>query len=137
MMPYERLTAWQAAHELALAIYKTTDAFPTTERYGLTSQLRRASFSVAANIAEGVAKRGNGELRRFLDISIGSLSEISYALRLAKDLAILTEEDSNRLDALHSKAAKLTWGLYKSVRTRGTTRSRASPSDHPTIRPSD
>jgi four helix bundle protein len=116
MMPYERLTAWQAAHELALAIYRATDGFPPSERYGLTSQLRRAAFSVGANIAEGVAKRGNGEFRRFLDIAIGSLSEISYALRLAKDLAILQGEQASRLEASHTTAAKLTWGLYKSTR---------------------
>ena len=65
MMPYKKLTAWQEAHALALAIYEATDAFPKTERYGLTSQLRRAGFSVAANIAEGVAKRGDRESRRF------------------------------------------------------------------------
>jgi len=120
MMPYEKLTAWQAAHELALAIYRATDGFPASERYGLTSQLRRAAFSVGANIAEGVAKRGNGEFRRFLDIAIGSLSEMSYALRLAKDLAILQEEQANRLEATHTTAAKLTWGLYKSIRKAST-----------------
>jgi len=119
-MPYERLTAWQAAHELALLVYGVTDGFPINERYGLTSQLRRAAFSVAANIAEGVAKRGNGEFRRFLDISIGSLSEVSYALLLAKELGILKPDDATRLVALHTKAAKLTWGLYKSVRARAT-----------------
>jgi four helix bundle protein len=101
-------------------IYRVTDSFPPNERYGLTSQLRRAAFSVAANIAEGVAKRGNAEFRRFLDISIGSLSEISYALLLAKDLEILKPEDATRLAAIHTKTAKLTWGLYKSVRTRAT-----------------
>ena len=68
MRPYERLTAWQAAYELVLAVYHATETFPKTETYGLTSQLRRAAFSVAANIAEGAAKRGNGEFRRFLDI---------------------------------------------------------------------
>ena len=120
VMPYERLTAWQAAHELALLVYGVTDGFPINERYGLTSQLRRAAFSVAANIAEGVAKRGNGEFRRFLDISVGSLSEVSYALLLAKELGILKPDDATRLVALHTKAAKLTWGLYKSVRARAT-----------------
>jgi len=119
-MPYERLTAWQAAHELTLAIYRVTDSFPPSERYGLTSQLRRAAFSVAANIAEGVAKRGNREFRRFLDISIGSLSEISYALQLAKDLGILGPESARALTALHTKTAKVTWGLYKSIQARAT-----------------
>src|SRR5213594_2979631 len=111
MMPYERLTAWQSAHELALAIYRATDAFPPSERYGLTSQLRRGAFSVAANIAEGAAKRGNGEFRRFLDIAIGSLSEVSYTILLAKDLGILKPEDVQRLEDIRARTSKLTWGL--------------------------
>jgi four helix bundle protein len=115
MMPYERLTAWQAAHELALAIYEVTEGFPKAERFGLTSQLRRAAFSVPANIAEGVAKRGSREFRRFLDISIGSLSEISYAIRLATDLKMLAVERSQALVAIHRKASQLIWGLYKST----------------------
>ena len=116
MMPYERLTAWQAAHELVLAVYRSTEAFPKNEMYGLTSQLRRAAFSIAANIAEGAAKRGNGEFRRFLDIAIGSLSEVSYAIQLAKDLGIVQTEEAERLEAVRTKASKLTWGLYKSAR---------------------
>ena len=118
MMPYERLTAWQAAHELVLAVYRSTEAFPKNEMYGLTSQLRRAAFSVAANIAEGAAKRGNGEFRRFLDIAIGSLSEVSYTIQLAKDLGMMQTEEAERLEAVRTKASKLTWGLYKSARTR-------------------
>jgi len=118
MMPYERLTAWQAAHELVLAVYHATETFPKTETYGLTSQLRRAAFSVAANIAEGAAKRGNGEFRRFLDIAIGSLSEVSYTIQLAKDLCMMQTEEAERLEAVRTKASKLTWGLYKSARTR-------------------
>ena len=118
MMPYERLTAWQAAHELVLAVYRSTEAFPKNEMYGLTSQLRRAAFSVAANIAEGAAKRGNGEFRRFLDIAIGSLSEVSYTIQLAKDLGLMQTEEAERLEAVRTKASKLTWGLYKSARTR-------------------
>jgi len=118
MRPYERLTAWQAAYELVLAVYHATETFPKTETYGLTSQLRRAAFSVAANIAEGAAKRGNGEFRRFLDIAIGSLSEVSYTIQLAKDLGMMQTEEAERLEAVRTKASKLTWGLYKSARTR-------------------
>lgn len=85
MRPYENLAAWRTAHALALAIYRVTEHFPPVERYGLTSQMRRAAYSAAANIAEGYAKRGRRELRRFLDISLGSLEEIAYATRLAHD----------------------------------------------------
>ena len=123
MMPYERLTAWKAAHQLALALYRATDAFPTHERYGLTSQLRRAGFSVPANIAEGAAKRGAAELRRFLDIAIGSLSEISYILLFAHEPGLLTAVERERLEDLRTSAAKLTWGLYR-VTTRRVAASR-------------
>ena len=58
MVPYERFDAWKKCHDLVLAIYTITDAFPADERYGLVSQLRRAAFSAAVNIAEGSAKRG-------------------------------------------------------------------------------
>jgi four helix bundle protein len=126
MMPYQKLTAWQAAHELALAIYRVTDRFPKHELYGLTSQIRRAAFSVAANIAEGVAKRGNGEFRRFLDMSIGSLSEISYATLLAKDLGLLDAEQAKEIESRREHASKLTWGLYKSVSRNATKRSAAA-----------
>ena len=134
MMPYKKLTAWQEAHALALAIYEATDAFPKTERYGLTSQLRRAGFSVAANIAEGVAKRGNREFRRFY-IAIGSLSEISYATLLAKDLGLLSSEQLARLEGRRTRAAKLVWGLYRSVARSSKRSSDAHAS--PTIRLSD
>jgi four helix bundle protein len=81
MMPYEKYDAWKASHELALAIYRSTEAWPVAERYGLTAQTRRAALSVPTNIAEGSAKLGPREFRRYLDISLGSLSEISYLLR--------------------------------------------------------
>jgi len=126
MMPYQKLTAWQAAHELALAIYRATDRFPKHELYGLTSQLRRAAFSVAANIVEGVAKRGNGEFRRFLDISIGSLAEISYATLLAKDLGLLEPQQASEIESRREHASKLIWGLYKSVSRNATKRSTAA-----------
>jgi four helix bundle protein len=115
MMPYERFTAWKATHELAIAVYQTTRAFPPDERYGLTSQMRRAAFSAAANIAEGAAKRGSVEFRRFLDIALGSLSELSYAILLARDLGLLVQNEGERLEAVRTKAGKLTWGLYATV----------------------
>jgi four helix bundle protein len=76
MRPYEDLRAWQLAHELVLAVYRSTRTWPSTERYALSSQARRAAFSVAANIVEGAANGGQKEFRRFLDMSIGSISEL-------------------------------------------------------------
>ena len=83
---YQRLNAWRACHELLLAVYRASHSWPATETYGLTSQARRAAFSAAANIAEGCGKRGPAAFRRFLDISLGSLSELSYTLLVAREL---------------------------------------------------
>ncbi len=115
MPPYERFEAWQRCHELVLEIYSVTKTFPKEEKYGLTSQSRRAAFSAAANIAEGTARRGTAEFRRFLDISLGSLSELAYALRVAQDLGFISHKDWEKLDTLRDQAGKLTWGLYRAV----------------------
>jgi four helix bundle protein len=117
-MPFERFDAWQRCHELALAVYQATERFPSPERYGLTSQARRAAFSSAANIAEGSAKRGRREFGRFLDISLGSLAELAYTLMLARDLGLLRQDDWRRLNTLREHASRLTWRLYESVRLR-------------------
>jgi four helix bundle protein len=117
MKRYERLEAWQAAHQLVLATYRVTKSFPSEERYGLTSQARRAAFSVAANIAEGSAKKGPREFRRFLDIAVGSLAEVAYIFQLVKDLDLIESAKWSELDQTREKAGRLTWGLYRSVRT--------------------
>jgi four helix bundle protein len=83
---------WHKAHELTLAAYKATSAFPTDEKYGLTSQIRRCSASIAANIAEGCGRRGNGEFHRFLQIATGSASELEYHFLLARDLHLLSDD---------------------------------------------
>ena len=115
MLAHERLHAWKVCHELVLAIYDATNAFPKHELYGLTSQARRAAFSAAVNIAEGAAKRGSSEFRRFIDISIGSLAELAYILRLVRDLKLVSEDDWKRLDALRGRAGFMTWRLYQAV----------------------
>jgi four helix bundle protein len=116
MMPYERLQAWQVSHRLVQRIYQASHNWPKFELYGLTSQARRAAFSVPMNIAEGSAKRGSRELRRFLDISLGSLSELSYCIRLARDLGYLPVSEWKELDAERNVVGKLLWGLYDAVR---------------------
>jgi four helix bundle protein len=115
MMPYERFRAWHACDELTIAVYRATASFPRDELYGLRSQARRAAFSAAANIAEGSAKRGSREFRRYLDIAIGSLSELSYTLRLSWKLEYLNVEQWHELDDLREGASKLTWLLYKRI----------------------
>src|SRR6266850_2565400 len=115
MLAHERLHAWKLCHELVLAIYDATNSFPKHELYGLTSQARRAAFSAAVNIAEGSAKRGATEFRRFIDISIGSLAELAYVLRLVRDLKLLPDTDCERLEALRGRAGFVTWRLYQAV----------------------
>jgi four helix bundle protein len=115
MLPYERFDAWKISHQLALKIYSVTDRWPTQEKYGITAQIRRAALSAATNIAEGSAKRGSRELRRYLDIALGSLSEVSYLLRFTRDLGILAAADFKTLDDLRDQAGKLTWRFYSSL----------------------
>jgi four helix bundle protein len=83
---FRNLKVWEKAHTLTLEVYKITAHFPREEMYGLTSQIRRASASVGANIAEGCGRRGNSEFHRFLQIAAGSASELDYHLLLARDL---------------------------------------------------
>jgi four helix bundle protein len=118
MLPHERLQAWKLCHELVLAVYSATSSFPKYELYGLTSQARRAAFSAAANIAEGAAKRGSAEFRRFFDISIGSLAELAYTLRLARDLSFMDLDAWNRVDTLRRRAGFVTWRLYRTMAVR-------------------
>ena len=115
MIAYERFDAWRAAHHLALELYTATDAWRRQERFGLTIQVRRAAPSVPANIAEGAAKRGSREFRRFLDIALGSLAELSYLLRFSRDYGLLTEESWLALETQRDQTGRLTWGLYRAV----------------------
>src|SRR5207302_8285533 len=102
-------------HELALAVYEVAKKSPSDERYGLTSQLRRAAFSAAVNIVEGFARRSTKEFRRFLDISLSSLSEVGYALRFAHEAGLLSGEDWSALNDRQSRARFLTWQLYRAL----------------------
>ena len=112
MMPYEKFVAWKVTHQLALEVYRVTESWRGIERYELTSQTRRAALSAATNIAEGSAKRGVPEFRRFIDISLGSLSELSYLLRFSRDRGILNDQEFSHIDQLRANAGTLTWRLY-------------------------
>jgi four helix bundle protein len=92
MKDFRDLTVWQRAHQITLAIYRCTRSFPREETYGMVSQLRRCSSSVAANIAEGCGRSGNAEFGRFLTVAMGSASELEYFLLLARDLEYLSPE---------------------------------------------
>ena len=89
MQSFKNLKVWEKAHALTLEVYKTSMSFPREEMYGLTSQMRRSSASVGANIAEGSCRKGDGDFGRFLQIAMGSASELEYHLLLAHDLKFL------------------------------------------------
>ncbi|WP_421764348.1 four helix bundle protein [Ekhidna sp.] len=109
---FTELIVWQKAHALALEIYKITQNFPKEEMFGITSQIRRASVSVAANIAEGYKRRSANDKARFFNISEGSLDETKYFLILANDLGF-TSESENLLEKC-DEVAKLLYS-YKTA----------------------
>lgn len=90
MRDFREIMVWEKSHRLTLEIYKVTAKFPSNETYGITSQVRRASASIPANIAEGFGRGGNAELARFLQIAMGSACEVEYHVLLTKDLNLLT-----------------------------------------------
>src|SRR6266699_1923310 len=93
----------------------TRDLWATPAWFWYTPQLRRAAFSIPANIAERSAKRGTREFRRFLDIAVGSFAEVSYALRFSRDVGLLSPKDFGDLEPLRVAVGKLTWGLYATI----------------------
>jgi four helix bundle protein len=94
---YRDLQVWQRAVDFSVRVYQTTSQFPQSELYGLTNQMRRASVSVASNIAEGHG-RSDPEFARFLTISRGSLAELETQIEIAKRVKFLTEETYRELN---------------------------------------
>jgi four helix bundle protein len=116
-MNYRDLVVWQKAMMLAEEIYRNTSNFPRDERYGLTSQMRRAAVSIPSNIAEGQGRRSSDdELVRFLQIALGSLCELQTQLELSKRLGFLTPEQSISLRPATDEVGRLINGLIRSKR---------------------
>ncbi|MDF1564468.1 MAG: four helix bundle protein [Deltaproteobacteria bacterium] len=99
MQDFRSLKVWRKAHTLTLDVYRATRGFPSDERFGLTAQLRRGAASIASNIAEGCGRGSDPDFGRFLQMAIGSATEIEYQFLLARDLAYLDCVDYRRLDA--------------------------------------
>lgn len=116
MRDFKNYTIWQTSHKFTLKIYELTKSFPLDERFGLTSQLRRASASVPTNISEGCGRDSEVEFARFLTIAQGSISEVEYLLILSSDLNYITVKNSKELieeivqvrKQIHSLKQKLT-----------------------------
>lgn len=118
---FTELIVWQKAHQFVLSVYAFTQAFPKEELFGLTSQFRRASISIAANIAEGYSKKGLKDKMRFLNIAQGSLSECQYYLILSRDLRYgavekldIDIEEVSKLQNAYSRAISKTSQLLNS-----------------------
>jgi len=113
---YRKLIVYQRSKELVLLIYKTTKSFPKEELYVLVPQMRRAAISIMANIVEGYVK-SRGEFARFIDISIGSSTELEIYLELALELKYLNVEGFNKSYNLLLEVKKLLYTYKRSLRS--------------------
>jgi len=114
-MSFRKLLAWQKVYELALEVYTITKDFPKNEMYGLNLQMRRASTSISANIAEGYERQHRKEYLQHLFIARGSLGEVETYLSLAKDLGYISIENFEALEKLRAETARLLKGLINSL----------------------
>ena len=110
---FQDLEVWQKAHRIVLEIYKVTMRFPSDERFGLISQMRRAAVSIPANIVEGFKKRSLRDKRNFYNIAQGSLEELRYYIILSRDLGYL--EDNGELLGLIDEIGRMLYGIVLSV----------------------
>ncbi|MBG6131947.1 four helix bundle protein [Aquimarina sp. EL_43] len=116
MRDFKELKVWKESHKLCLLIYELTKRFPDDERFGIISQLRRASTSVPTNISEGCGHDSNKEFARFLRIASGSISEVEYLLILSKDLGYLEKEQANDLLNKVVFIRKMLFNLVKAIK---------------------
>ena len=113
---HRKLRAFALVDEIAILIYRLTAEFPKEERYGLTSQMRRAAVSVPSNIVEGCARGSQSDYLRFLYIAFGSLKELNYQLKLSKRLGISGDNDLSLIGFKIDEAEKVLNGLIRSIR---------------------
>jgi four helix bundle protein len=116
MTDYKKLLVWKKAHELVLLIYKETNHFPSEEKYGITSQFRRAAVSIPTNIAEGAGKFIQKEFAQFLQVAFGSIHEIEYLNLLSSDLSYLKTDRSKQINSKISEVKAMLISLIKKVR---------------------
>jgi four helix bundle protein len=116
---FKDLVAWDRSHKLTVAIYKATSTFPSSEQFGITNQLRRASVSIVSNIAEGFGRRTDLDKVRFYDMARASLHEVQAQLLIATDVGFLSEASYNKLEEQSQEAHKLLTGLINKTKSRG------------------
>jgi four helix bundle protein len=115
MQSFMNLKVWEKAHRLTLDVYQVTSPFPREELFGLTGQMRRASVSIGANIAEGSCRKGDPEFGRFLYMAMGSASELEYELLVAKDLGFVEGRKHTELLGEISEVKRMLASLIKTV----------------------
>ena len=115
---YRDLEVWNRAHAVVLQIYNLTNPFPRSEQFGIVSQLRRAAYSIPANIAEGFGRRSTKELLQFISFANGSLEELRYFLLLSRDLRYLSPVDLSNLEKELKAIAQMLEALARSLRQR-------------------
>ncbi|NIJ44318.1 four helix bundle protein [Wenyingzhuangia heitensis] len=111
-----KLEVWKLSHELTLEVYKISSKFPSSERYGLTSQIRRSSSSVPTNIVEGQGRQYKKEYIQFLYIAKGSLEETNYQLFLARDITYITDDKYDELEKMCIRIKMMLYKLIKSLK---------------------
>jgi four helix bundle protein len=114
---FHELIVWRKAHEFTLQVYKITKRFPKEELYGITDQIRRASVSIPANIAEGCGKDSRADFARYIQIAIGSSSEVEYFILLARDLSFLNNDEFNEFSIKITEIKRMLSSLRKKVRS--------------------
>lgn len=123
MKPYqygfEKLDVWQDARELVVTIYKLCQSLPANERFGLSSQMQRASVSIVSNIAEGVSRNSTKEKCRFLEVAYGSAIEVYCQLIVIKDLCYISEEEYGIVSAKIQRITNKVNALSKSIQKKG------------------
>ena len=118
MRDHKKLRAFELADQLALAIYQVTRSFPADERFGLTSQIRRAAVSASSNIVEGCARSSDVDFVRFLDIANGSTCEVEYQLSLAHRLGFIGNSEYSKVADIASETARVLNALIRAIRDR-------------------
>jgi len=115
---FKDLEVWKRAHSVVLEVYRLTNPFPRSEQFGVVSQLRRAAYSIPANIAEGFGRRSTKELLQFLAVANGSLEELRYFLLLSRDLRYLSPLDLEKLEKDLKAVGQMLEALSQSLRRR-------------------
>lgn len=116
MQNYRHLLAWQKAHQSAVNVHRLTESIPRTGNTGIVSQIRRAALSIPANLAEGCARSSDADFAKFVQIAVGSSSELEYHLQFACDIALIHRKDFEERQSEIIEVRRMMIGLLKKLR---------------------